>query len=811
MKAVIMAGGKGTRLRPLTCNTPKPMVPLLDRPVMEYAIDLLKRHGITEIATTVQYLPEVIRQYFGDGSEFGIHMHYAEEEQPLGTAGSVKQAKSFLNETFVVLSGDALTDFDLTEAIVFHRKQRAAVTIILTRVDNPLEYGVVMTDKTGAVSRFLEKPNWGEVFSDTVNTGIYIVEPFVLDYIESGREFDFSKELFPLLMQKGERLSGYVASGYWSDIGNLEHYRKTQFDMLDGKVNVQIRGKELFPSVWVGERVKLAGTIEIEGPAYVGDDCRIEEKVRIGRYSVLGTGTCVKRQVHLEQAVLWGHSSVESDADIKGATIGRNAVIGTMSSLRDGSVLGDGCQIGRHVVVQPAVRLWPGKYAEPYAHVHESVILGEKKARPLFGDNGIKGTPYADISTLFATKLALAYATTHPVGSQVTIAHDTNPFSSILAVAFSAGLHTSGLNTVQLGAVVPPVSRHATHTADCRGGVHFRCTASAHGEQMVIEFWDASGLPIDQATERKIENAYAQEDSRKISPGDVGYAQIDELATWRYREQLLQSVETPLIRSKSFSIVIAFEYSPFKGLMPELFDALGCSMIHLYVKANTRELGEMVRLSGADIGVRFDEAGQLLALTDESGTEVSEHIISVLKMLVRLDASSGDVYVPVNVPDIVVDLANRIGIRIVRTKADFRSRMAALQKDGFHPTYDGMYTLAHLLRMMASEDKTLSELLADIPQFALYQQIVDCPWQEKGAVMRFLMDHTQNHRVELIDGIKIYHDDGWTLIRPDGDEPYVRILVQAPSTDNAERWAVEYATAIQTYRSRTIIANRITT
>jgi mannose-1-phosphate guanylyltransferase/phosphomannomutase len=166
---------------------------------------------------------------------------------------------------------------------------------------------------------------------------------------------------------------------------------------------------------------------------------------------------------------------------------------------------------------------------------------------------------------------------------------------------------------------------------------------------------------------------------------------------------------------------------------------------------------------------------------------------------------------PVNVPDIVVDLANRIGIRIVRTKADFRSRMAALQKDGFHPVYDGIYTLVHLLRMMASEGKTLSELLTAIPQFALYQQIVECPWQEKGAVMRFLMDHTQNHRVELIDGIKIYHDDGWTLIRPDGDEPYVRILVQATSTDNAERWAVEYATVIQTYRSRMIAANRVIT
>ena len=240
MKAVIMAGGKGTRLRPLTSHLPKPMVPLLDRPCMEYIIDLLKRHGITEIAVTVQYLPQVIRSHFGDGSEYGVSLHYFEEIMPLGTAGSVKNAEAFLDETFLVISGDALTDFDLSQAIAYHREKQALGTLVLTRVEVPLEYGVVMTQEDGRIIRFLEKPSWSEVFSDTVNTGIYVLEPEMLSFFEPEQTFDFSKDLFPLVMKRDLPLYGYVADGYWSDIGNLTQYRETQFDMLNGHVEVDI-------------------------------------------------------------------------------------------------------------------------------------------------------------------------------------------------------------------------------------------------------------------------------------------------------------------------------------------------------------------------------------------------------------------------------------------------------------------------------------------------------------------------------------------------------------------------------------------
>lgn len=222
VKAIIMAGGEGSRLRPLTCGRPKPMVPVLNKPIMTHIINLLKEHGFYDIGVTLQYQPQAIRDYFGNGSEYGVNLQYFVEETPLGTAGSVKNAAGFLDETFVVISGDALTDLDLSRALEFHREQGALATLVLTRVDCPLEYGVVITEKDGKITRFLEKPGWGEVFSDTVNTGIYVLEPDVLDYFAPGRMFDFSKDLFPLLLREKKPLFGLVLSGYWCDIGILK-------------------------------------------------------------------------------------------------------------------------------------------------------------------------------------------------------------------------------------------------------------------------------------------------------------------------------------------------------------------------------------------------------------------------------------------------------------------------------------------------------------------------------------------------------------------------------------------------------------
>src|SRR5256885_16850103 len=266
MKAVVMAGGEGSRLRPLTIRRPKPMVPIAGKPVMEHILNLLKRHGITEVIVTVQYLASNIEDYFGNGSQFGMRITYSREDVPLGTAGSVKNAEEQLTEPFLVISGDALTDYNLKDIIEYHQEKKALATLTLAHVHNPLEYGVIITNEEGHITQFLEKPSWGEVFSDTINTGIYVLDPAIFAYFEKDKPFDFSQELFPYMLKKGDPIYGYVAEGYWCDVGNLAEYMQANADVLQGKVDIKMPGTDLGGGVWAEEGVAIAPDAQISGP-----------------------------------------------------------------------------------------------------------------------------------------------------------------------------------------------------------------------------------------------------------------------------------------------------------------------------------------------------------------------------------------------------------------------------------------------------------------------------------------------------------------------------------------------------------------
>ena len=295
-----MAGGEGTRLRPLTSNQPKPMVPVVGKPCIEHILDLVRRHDMTEVVVTLAFMPQSIRTYFGDGESLGMDIDYSVEEQPLGTAGSVRLAQARLDDTFIVISGDALCDVDLTALVEAHKAKGAAVTIGLKSVDNPLEFGIVVTDEDGRVERFLEKPSWGQVFSDTINTGIYVLEPEVLRHVPDDRPYDFSKELFPLLLEMGRPLYGHVLDGYWQDIGNLEQFRQANFDALDAHVHLDVPGLRLRGNVWVSEEVDINEVEGVEGPAFIGANCRIADGASIGPYSVLSRGVIVREGARVD-------------------------------------------------------------------------------------------------------------------------------------------------------------------------------------------------------------------------------------------------------------------------------------------------------------------------------------------------------------------------------------------------------------------------------------------------------------------------------------------------------------------------------
>lgn len=435
MKAVIMAGGEGSRLRPLTCALPKPMVPVLNRPCMEHIIYLLRQHNISDTAVTLQYLPEEIKSYFGDGREYGVNLTYFTENTPLGTAGSVKNAAAFLDETFVVISGDALTDSNLQKAFEFHREKQALATLVLTTVTCPLEYGVVITDGEGKIKRFLEKPGWGEVFSDTVNTGIYILEPEILNYIDENKMVDFSKDLFPNLLAADKPLYAFVTEGYWCDIGNVEQYRQAQFDILNNKGTLLfLPGREVSAGIWMGENVRVDPSAELIPPLVIGNDCAIGPHVSLGPMAVIGDGVHIGEGSSLKQCVLWDGVMIGDRVELRGAVLGRGARLLSAARVFEGSVIGDRTVVGEESIIKPGVKIWPEKWVEKGTRLSKSLVWGNCGRSRFFGNRGITGDLFTEIAPEFACSLGLALGSSVEQEGRLSLASDGHPQSSVTAV-----------------------------------------------------------------------------------------------------------------------------------------------------------------------------------------------------------------------------------------------------------------------------------------------------------------------------------------------------------------------------------------
>jgi len=371
MKAVIMAGGKGTRLRPLTSNQPKPMISIVNKPCMEHIVDLLKRHGFEDVVVTLEYMPEVVQGYFGNGSEWGMNIEYSVEEEPLGTAGSVKDVEDRLKERFVIVSGDALTDVDLTAALSFHEERGAEATLVLKKVDDPSEFGIVTVGEDGRVTDFMEKPDEEEVFSYTANTGIYVLEPSVLEDIPEGQEYDWSKEQFPKMLEEGRSLYGYVMEGYWEDIGNIEQYMGAQRAVLDGEVEgIEPAGERLEEGVYVERDVRVDED-QLEGPVVLGNNVRVSSGARVGPYSVLASNISVGEGASISRSTVGGESSIGEEAELDGALVMRACNVGPRARVLEGSALGDGTSVGEGATVAPGASVPPGESIEDGAEVTE--------------------------------------------------------------------------------------------------------------------------------------------------------------------------------------------------------------------------------------------------------------------------------------------------------------------------------------------------------------------------------------------------------------------------------------------------------
>jgi mannose-1-phosphate guanylyltransferase / phosphomannomutase len=829
VKAVIMAGGEGTRLRPLTSNQPKPMMPIANRPMMEHIVELLKRHEFDEIVVTVAFQANAIRTYFGNGSEFGVRMVYATEETPLGTAGSVRNAMEELDEPFLVISGDVLTDLDLGAIVDFHREKKAMATIALKAMENPLEFGIVITRDDGSIERFLEKPTWGQVFSDTINTGIYVLQPEIFDYIEPDKSVDFSSDVFPRLLDDGMPAFGYVAEGYWEDVGTLDAYIKAHQDVLDAQVSLDLQGFRIGEGVWLGEGSEIDPAATIDGPAIIGDFCRVEAGARLAEYTVLGSNVRVGTDAFVERSVVHDNVYLGAGVRLRGAVVGRSSDLRRGARVEEGVVIGDECFIGEHAVIHPGVKVYPFKTVEHGAIVNSSIVWESRGARHLFGRSGVEGLANVDISPELAVRLAMAYGTTMKKGSTVVASRDTSRAARVLKRALMVGLNASGVDVADLEVATVPVTRFGVRNEGGAGGMSVRL-ARDDPQSVIIRFFDAGGIDISDTTQKKIERLFYREDYRRSLAGEIGDLRFPVRTPEFYTAQLMENVDVDAIRAKRFKVVLDYAYGAASFVMPNVLSKLGAEVLSVNPYASTRQsltfdrwehasqVSGLVKASGAHLGAVIDTDGEYITLVDDTGHVLTDDQgLMALLHLVLADATTRGapaptVALPVSVGRGVEAMCDDAGATLLWTKLSTPHlmevasgpgvRFAASQEGGyifpsFLPAYDAVATLVETLGLLASTGSRLSGTVAQLPQVRLAHEAVVTPWEKKGMVMRMVMEWAKDREVLLVDGVKVIHDDGWALIFPDPEEPLTHVWSEADSDADARARAQEYARRIR--------------
>lgn len=826
MKAVVMAGGEGTRLRPLTSKRPKPLVPVVNKPVMEHIIELLKSHGITSQVATLYFMPQAIKNYFGSGEDLGIDMSYAVEDSPLGTAGSVKNAEEYLNETFIVISGDALTDLDITKAVEYHKEKGALATLVLKRVENPLEFGVVIADEEGRIERFLEKPGWGQVFSDTINTGIYILEPEILDYIPQDTNFDFSQELFPMLLEKGAPLYGYVTDCYWCDIGSIEQFMKSQQDVLSSKGKVNIEGIELSQNIWIGGGTSVDPDAKLAGPIVIGENSRIEAGAFIGEYTVIGDNVIISKDAMVQRSVIMDNCYIGDGARVTGAFLGVQCDIKSGCNIEEGATIGDECVIGENATVGHHVKIYPYKAIDAGATVSSNIIWESRGVQTLFGKDCISGLINVDITPEHAVRIGMALGTALPKDSNVVVSRDSNRSARIIKRAILSGINSTGVNCRDLQVAPASLNRFAISSSRALGGVHVRCHPQKPDKVQII-IYNKDGIDIDSLTKKSIEKYFFRGEFRRAFHGEIGAILYQSRNREFYVNEMIRQLDIDAISSAQFKVVLDYSFGVVSLLMPSMLGSLGCHAIAINpyiseektsgslqeVDASLNHLSSAVGSFQADLGVLMDSAGERLYIIDDKGRRIESQIALMLltQLACKAGSGKGKVVLPLNASMLAEQIADSYGSSVVRTKVSNASIMtAALEEDvifagdgdggyifpGFVPGYDSILAFCKLLELLAVTGDKLSRLVDQLPETHILNNQVYCPWEQKGLVMRKLTELSKEKELVLLDGVKVVEDSMWTLILPDEDDPMVNVVVEGAEAESTQMLLDNYSSIV---------------
>ncbi|MBO4898143.1 MAG: NTP transferase domain-containing protein [Clostridia bacterium] len=795
MKAIIMAGGGGTRLRPLTCTKPKPMASVFGKPMLLHITELLSKHGIRDIGITLRYLPESVKSYFGDGSKFGINITYFTEDEPLGTAGAVFAAKDFLDGEFLIISGDALCDLDLSAAIDFHRRKKAEATLLLYSMDIPVEYGVVVTNEDGKIERFLEKPDWSRVLSDTVNTGIYILNKSVFDGFTGGN-FDFSKDVFPKLLKEGRALYGYRAEGYWCDIGDIDVFRHCHFDVFDKKININLGAREIKENIFAGEGAFIDPASEINAPAFIGKNCKIHAGAKIDSYSVLNENCEVLKGAAIKRSVLGHDCKICENAQIRGAVLCDKTVMRRGSEVFEQAVIGEGSTLGENSKVMPRVKIWPYKETADGAAVISNIVWGSGKKNELFGDSYISGAIGSDITPPFAASLGAALCKVIK-GGKLSVSSDGEVPSLMIKRAIISGIMAGGGAVFDLGENILPVTRAGLKTYAISGGVYIENT----GDKISIYLLGKNGNDLSRGEMREIRHALERCDFSYCSAGSI--KPQNSLSDYKlsYIRDILGSVRANI----DLSILVITPSEHLLNLLSLVAADLNINITavrgetDLNDSAFISEFTKKTKSGNYAFGAVTDKSCGSVLFSD--GARCTDFDMQkLMSALVIMKKYGGEVLADASAPSALEELAEKNGAGIKRfEKSGFLAELIKNMSnpkecDTFYFNFDAFAAIVKLAEFLCSEKTSLSHLLDEIPEYCVIRKDIDCAEKDKGKLMRELSSLVKDKGA---DRVCIKNEKGAVYIIPHGSKPVCQMTVDAKREEYANELAEDFTDRIR--------------
>lgn len=829
MKAIVLAGGFGTRIQPLTNSVPKPMLPILNRPMMEHIIIKLRDElGITDIAVLLYFKPEVIKEHFKNGKDLGVNITYVQPDDDYGTAGAVAFARDFLDDTFIIVSGDLVTDFDFKKIESFHKRKKSKFTITLTAVKNPLQFGVVIANKDHRIEKFLEKPSWGEVFSDTINTGIYIVEPEILDQIPYGENYDFAKDLFPKLMAEDIPLWGYSAKGYWRDVGNPSSYREVYEDIFSGKMHLPFKGekKEIDNAVvYLEEGSKLPDKVRLSGTVVIGKNTKISEGATLSD-TCIGENIKIKKHAEVKNCIIWDNSTIGSKASVNNCVICNDNLIKDEVKAPHGVIIAEKCEIGKKASFEKDITIWPEKIVDAGSIISNNIIWGTKYKSSIFENGRVMGRTNIELSCEMSTKLAESFGSTLPVGSQVYISRDYHKSSRMLKRAFLSGLLSTGINVIDIFNSPSNVMRHRLeNNSEVIAGIHVRQSVTDPTEIEIL-FYTGDGLAVDSKAAKAIERIFYRENFRRVNHTNIGEIIEEYGIKGRYINAVNQNIDVNVFKNQDIKVAADIMFGSTSDIYPKIMNEFGIENIVLNAYHDDKNLskvsdtvtkfqknmGNIVKAMQLDCGFLIYPNGQRLQVVDDKGDLVYDYIL-LLAILDMLDTTS-EKGCKVLLPSWAPDFIEYKNLQITRgkidtfTAKDLRKFDLIATTDGhfafteFGLNSDSIFSSIKILELIQKSGKKLSKTVAKIPKFVYKGENIQCPEDYKGKMMRKFLEDGKDKQTESVDGVKTWlSEDEWIVMVPDDHRDFLNLYIQAEDEKSAQKIFWQYQDKIEKWIS----------